>query len=136
MMNNWKTAGLAAAIVIVITIPLYVLFQLYADNNETTFDTVQFIGKERCIDCHKIEYDLWEKSDHKKAMEVATDSSVLGDFNNAKFISRGKETLFYKKDGKFFVKTEGVGGKIQDLEITHTFGYTPLQQYLIPFEDG
>ena len=47
-----------------------------------------------------------------------------------------KKLFFYKKDGKFFVKTEGVGGKIQDLEITHTFGYTPLQQYLIPFENG
>jgi len=136
MMKNWKITGLTAAIVIVIAIPLYVLFQLYSDKSEVDSNTVQFIGKERCIDCHKVEYDLWEKSDHKKAMEVATDSSVLGNFNNIKFISRGKETLFYKKDGKFFVKTEGVGGNIQDLEITHTFGYTPLQQYLIPFEDG
>jgi len=136
MMKNWKITGLAAAIVIVIAIPLYIFIQLYSDKLEGDSDTVQFIGKERCIDCHKVEYDLWEKSDHRKAMEIATDSSVLGDFNNTKFISRGKETLFYKKDGRFFVKTEGVGGKIQDLEITHTFGYTPLQQYLIPFEDG
>ncbi len=84
-MKNWRTTGLAAAIVIVITIPLYILVLLYSDKSEVDSDTAQFIGKDRCIDCHKIEYDLWEKSDHKKAMEVATDSSVLGDFNNSNF---------------------------------------------------
>lgn len=136
-MKNWKMIGLAAAVVIVITIPLYVLLRLYSYKPETDFKTAQFIGKDRCIDCHKTEYDLWQRSDHRKAMDIATDSSVLGDFNNSKFVSmNGKETFFYKKDGKFFVRTEGIGGKTQDLEITHTFGYTPLQQYLIPFEDG
>jgi len=137
MNKNWKITGLTAAIVIVIAIPLYILLQLYSDKSEVDPNTVEFIGKDRCIDCHKIEYDLWEESDHRKAMEIASDSSILGDFNNSKFVSlNGKETFFYKNDGKFFVKTEGVGGKIQDLEITHTFGYTPLQQYLIPFENG
>jgi len=136
-MKNWKTTGLAAAVVIVLTIPLYVLLHLNSGKTEVNFNTAQFIGKDRCIDCHKTEYNLWEQSDHRKAMDVATDSSVLGDFNNSKFISaNGKETFFYKKDGKFFVRTEGVGGKVQDFEITHTFGYTPLQQYLIPFENG
>lgn len=122
---------------IVMAIPLYVLLQLYSGKTKTNFKSAQFIGKDRCIDCHKTEYDLWQKSDHRKSMDVATDSSVLGDFNNSKFVSmNGKETFFYKKDRKFFVKTEGIGGKVQDFEITHTFGYTPLQQYLIPFEDG
>jgi len=136
-MKNWKIIGLAAAVVIVITIPLYVLLRLYSDKLKTDLKTAQFIGKDRCINCHKTEYDLWQRSDHRKAMDIATNSSVLGDFNNSKFVSmNGKETFFYKKDGKFFVRTEGIGGKTQDFEITHTFGYTPLQQYLIPFEDG
>lgn len=137
MMKNWKTSGIIASVIIVLAIPLYILIQLNSDNSGELHEGTSFIGKERCVDCHKIEYDQWQQSDHRKAMEVATDSSVLGNFNNSKFVSlNGKETLFYKKDGKFFVKTEGVGGKIQDFEITHTFGYTPLQQYLIPFEDG
>ncbi|MEA1921508.1 MAG: tetratricopeptide repeat protein, partial [Pseudomonadota bacterium] len=36
----------------------------------------------------------------------------------------------------FFVQTEGVNGVISDFEITHTFGWTPLQQYLVPFPGG
>ncbi len=137
MMKNWKTTGIIASLIIVLAIPLYILLHLSSDKSNMLHEGATFIGKERCVDCHKIEYDQWQQSDHKKAMEIATDSSVLGDFNDSKFVSlNGNETLFFKKDGKFFVKTEGVGGKIQDYEITHTFGYTPLQQYLIPFEDG
>ncbi len=137
MSKNWKTAGLSAALIIVLTIPIYIVLQLYVKDSTADNHKAEFIGKERCIDCHKIEYDLWKDSHHKKAMAVATDSTVLGNFNNAKFVSsKGVETYFYKKDKKFFVKTEGIGGKIQELEITHTFGYEPLQQYLIPFDGG
>lgn len=137
MIKKWKTAGLVAAVIIVSTIPLYIFLQLYSDNSNIQSDSVTFVGKKGCIDCHKKEFNLWQLSDHKRAMEIATDSSVVGNFNNSRFVSsNGKETLFYKKDEKFFVKTEGTGGKIEEYEITHTFGYTPLQQYLIPFEDG
>ena len=95
MTKNWKITGLTAAIVIVLAIPLYILVQLYSDKSEVDPNTVEFIGKDRCIDCHKIEYDLWEESDHRKAMEIASDSSILGDFNNSKFVSlNGKETFF------------------------------------------
>ncbi len=52
------------------------------------------------------------------------------------FIKKMGSFLSGQKALKFFVRTEGIGGKTQDFEITHTFGYTPLQQYLIPFEDG
>jgi len=112
---------------------------LQSDNSKPNNkpNKITFIGKESCIDCHKEEFNLWQHSDHSKAMAIATDSSVLGNFDNSKFVtSNGKETFFYKKKNKFFVKTEGVGGKIQDFEITHTFGYYPLQQYLIPFKNG
>jgi tetratricopeptide (TPR) repeat protein len=34
------------------------------------------------------------------------------------------------------VHTEGPDGQLGDFEITHTFGVTPLQQYLVPFPDG
>ena len=53
-----------------------------------------------------------------------------------KLTFRGKTHKFYKRDGKFFVYTESIGGKMEELQITHTFGVRPLQQYLIPFEKG
>ena len=42
-----------------------------------------YVGRDACIACHQTEYDLWKDSDHDRAMELATDETVLGDFNNA-----------------------------------------------------
>ena len=69
-------------------------------------------------------------------MDVATEESVLGDFNDAEFTLHGITSRFFKKDGKFYVYTNGPGGGMGEFEITHTFGWFPLQQYLIPFPGG
>lgn len=95
-----------------------------------------FVGGKECISCHQREYDLWKGSDHDNAMAVANDSTVLGNFNNVEVEFRGKKHKFYKRDGKFFVFTEGVGGEMQEFQVSYTFGVRPLQQYLIPFENG
>ncbi|MCK5086854.1 MAG: hypothetical protein KAQ90_05005, partial [Melioribacteraceae bacterium] len=134
-MKNWKTTGFIATIIIVLAIPLYISIQSFGDTKDAK-DEAEFVGKDGCIDCHKTEFNLWKGSDHELAMAVATDSSVLGDFDNAEFEYNGNTHRFYKKGTKFFVYTEGPGGKMDEFEITHTFGYTPLQQYLIPFENG
>jgi hypothetical protein len=44
-----------------------------------------FVGSEKCRACHQPEYELWKGSNHYHAMEVATEASVRGDFNNATF---------------------------------------------------
>jgi tetratricopeptide (TPR) repeat protein len=69
-------------------------------------------------------------------MDVADKTTVLGDFNDAEFTQHGVTSRFYKKDDKYFVHTNGPGGKMGDFEITHTFGWYPLQQYLVPFPGG
>ena len=69
-------------------------------------------------------------------MARASEQSVLGNFNNAKFTYAGLTSTFFKRDGKFFVNTEGRDGKLTDYEIKYTFGVSPLQQYLIEFPDG
>ena len=95
-----------------------------------------FVGSVECQDCHKVEYDKWQGSHHDLAMDVANESSVLGDFNNTEFTIHGITSRFYMKDGKYFVHTNGPGGEMGDFEITHTFGWYPLQQYLVPFPGG
>ena len=69
-------------------------------------------------------------------MAQASEKSVLGNFNNAKFTYAGLTSTFLQRDGKFFVNTDGPDGKLKDYEIKYTFGVTPLQQYLIEFPDG
>ena len=137
--RKWKITGFVATILIVLSIPLYLIkiSVFIGDQNPDAYEgEAKFVGREGCIDCHKKENDLWVGSHHDKAMDIATEESVLGDFNNAEFEYNGTVSRFYRKENRFFVHTQGPAGKMGDFEITHTFGYTPLQQYLVPFENG
>jgi predicted CXXCH cytochrome family protein len=95
-----------------------------------------FVGSDTCAQCHPAEAKLWRASQHKLAMDHATDTSVLGDFNEAGFDYFGVHSRFFRKDGKFFVETDGPDGKLATFEMKYTFGVDPLQQYLIEFPDG
>ena len=70
------------------------------------------------------------------AMQEATAKTVLGNFDGATFTYGDVTSRFFKRDGKFFVNTDGPDGKLADFEIRYTFGVYPLQQYLIAFPDG
>lgn len=137
-LKKWEIIGIIATLVIVLTIPLYLLKQDIEKNRtvRASVAAVGFVGRESCKDCHKTEYDKWRGSHHDLAMDVADETTVLGDFNDVEFEHRGVISKFYKKDQKFFVHTEGAAGKMDDFEITHTFGAYPLQQYLVPFPGG
>ena len=69
-------------------------------------------------------------------MDHATDKTVLGDFSDATFDYYGVKSRFFRKDGKFFVETDGPDGKLAVFEVKYTFGVDPLQQYLVEFPDG
>ncbi|MGE0039147.1 MAG: tetratricopeptide repeat protein [Xanthobacteraceae bacterium] len=96
----------------------------------------RFVGSETCAGCHGAEAELWRRSQHKQAMNHATERSVLGDFNNVGFEYYGVKSRFFREDGKFFVETDGPDGKLGVFEVKYTFGVDPLQQYLVEFPDG
>jgi tetratricopeptide (TPR) repeat protein len=95
-----------------------------------------YVGREKCIACHQEQYDLWKGSDHDRAMEIATDETVLGDFNNVEFTRFDEKTRFFRDGKKFMVNAEGPDGEYHDYEIKYTFGIRPLQQYMVEFPDG
>jgi predicted CXXCH cytochrome family protein len=95
-----------------------------------------FVGSETCAGCHHEEAQLWWTSQHKLAMQHATDKTVLGDFNDAGFDYYRVHSRFFRKDGRFFVETDGPDGRLTIFEVKYTFGIDPLQQYLIEFPDG
>jgi predicted CXXCH cytochrome family protein len=109
--------------------------RIFAGNAITPSSPV-FLGSESCAGCHQAEAKLWQTSQHKKAMDHATDKSVLGDFSGVTFEYHGVTSRFFLKDSKFFVETDGPEGKLATFEIKYTFGLDPLQQYLIEFPDG
>ena len=103
---------------------------------EQSGGAVQFVGSEACEECHLGPYAWWFDSHHQRAMQVADDSTVLGDFLDATFTHFDVTSRFFRKDGRFLIHTEGPDGTMQDFEIRYTFGVQPLQQYLVEFPGG
>jgi tetratricopeptide (TPR) repeat protein len=102
----------------------------------STLPAATYVGASACASCHAKETEAWRGSHHERAMEAATEKTVLGNFGGAKFSLAGVTSMFFKRDGKFFVNTDGPDGKLADFEIKYTFGLYPLQQYLIEFPGG
>src|SRR5436190_11184987 len=76
----------------------------------------RFIGRQACEGCHETATANWRGSHHDRAMELATEANVLGDFGGATFTHFGVTSTFTKKDGRFFARTDGPDGKLHDYE--------------------
>jgi tetratricopeptide (TPR) repeat protein len=94
----------------------------------------RFVGRAACIDCHQAEADKFHGSHHDLAMDLATDETVLGDFNNAEIEHDGLVNRMFRDGDRFMVHTEGPTGKMEDFEVKYVFGVTPLQQYMVEFD--
>lgn len=96
----------------------------------------QYVDESSCAGCHEAQHKAWTGSHHDLAMQEASEQTVLGDFRNTRFTYAGVTSRFFRRDGKFFVNTDGADGKLADFQIKHAFGVYPLQQYLIEFPGG
>jgi len=137
-LGRWRLIGVIATAVIVVAIPMSLV--IHPDPGELRgtggTDGPTYVGREGCIGCHEAAAVAWRNSDHDLAMDVANEETVLGDFTDVEFTAHGITSRFYRKGDGYFVHTEGPGGKMADFEIAYTFGFEPLQQYLIPFPEG
>ncbi len=128
-----------AGLVTVIAVTVVLLLRTSV-NRTVRYDKVAapavYIGRHACIECHARENELWTGSHHDLAMQPASPDTVLGDFGNVSFTHRGVTSSFSQRDGGFFVRTDGPDGELTEYRVTHTFGVTPLQQYLVEFPGG
>jgi tetratricopeptide (TPR) repeat protein len=126
---KWIVAGVAFLIA-------GALLYFFLGERKSMSPSAQYVGGKVCAECHAKEYEAWRTSDHALAMQPANATTVLGDFNNARFTYTGITSTFFRRDDKFYVNTDGPDGKLKDYEIKYTFGVKPLQQYLIEFPGG
>jgi predicted CXXCH cytochrome family protein len=136
MPTIWFAAAAMAAAVLAIGAVFHLL-----DDSRSVWDgqfpmSATYVGSETCAGCHQAEAKLWNASQHKAAMQHATDKTVLGDFNDAGFDYFGVHSRFFRKDGRYLVETDGTDGKPAVFEVKYTFGIDPLQQYLVELPDG
>ncbi|BAN48429.1 hypothetical protein PCA10_26970 [Metapseudomonas resinovorans NBRC 106553] len=89
-----------------------------------------------CLGCHATQAGQWKDSDHGWAMREASGGNVLGNFADARFDEAGVTARFFRQGDDFYVNTEGEDGKPTDFRILYTFGFYPLQQYLVALPRG
>lgn len=82
------------------------------------------------------EREKWQHSHHQKSMLLASTDTILGDFENTTVTINDKTTRFFKKGEEFWVHTDDIIGTPQEFKIEYTFGFDPLQQYLVKTNDG
>ena len=95
-----------------------------------------YLGDESCKSCHEEAFATWRGSHHDKAMQLVTEESVLGDFNNVEASIDGVQYFFSKKENDYFVQTTELDGSVNEYKVSYVFGITPLQQYIVDFSDG
>ncbi len=95
-----------------------------------------YVGAAICGECHQKELALWQGSHHDLAMQEASPETVLGDFDGAELLAHGIRSRFFRRDGRFMVHTDGPDGELRDYAVRYTFGWYPLQQYLIELPGG
>ena len=97
--------------------------------------TASYVGRERCAECHLDQVKRHERSHHFWAMAEPTEERVVADFSQQPHVEPNEPPATVRKEGEqFFVKTEGASGKPREYKVRWTFGFEPLQQYLVEFD--
>jgi predicted CXXCH cytochrome family protein len=98
--------------------------------------TAQFVGGAACVSCHTAQAEAWSDSQHDLAMQVADESTVRGNFDSVEFVQGDVTSTFFRRDGRFMIRTDGADGQLGDFAIEYVFGIEPLQQYLVALPGG
>lgn len=95
-----------------------------------------YIGYKNCAACHEKETNEWLGCDHERAMDIASEKTVVGDFNNREFLHNGVPAKMTRQGDRFLMTLDGPDGKLTTYPVKYTFGVRPLQQYLAEFPGG
>lgn len=120
----------------ILAIGMYVYADWYQAAPPDALTNARYVGRQSCVDCHQQQHEDWTGSHHDHAMDLATDETVLADFDDVTFERLGLKTRFFRDGERFLVNTDGPDGKLADFEVKYTFGVDPLQQYMVEFDDG
>lgn len=144
---RWRFTALVAAGLVVTSCPLHLAREALrrpAPRSPVAAEAT-LVGRKACARCHEKATKAWTGSHHDQAMTEATEATVRGDFSGVVFEGDGMRARFFREGGKFFIETEGPDEKPgapagavtpRVFEVAYTFGWNPLQQYLVRFPGG
>lgn len=134
-----SSAGLLLLLLLINSVNLYAANEVSLSaglSDDIQANDGSYVGVKVCKSCHEQSYQKWKNSDHDHAMKPAEDEYVLGEFKGESFEHFGLKSRFFKEDKNYFVETENSLGELETFKVLYTFGYYPLQQYLVDVGGG
>ena len=80
-----------------------ILADYYRESPELV--TASLVGRDQCASCHQPQADAFHGSHHDKAMAIATDESVLADFNDQTLEHFGVTSKMFRDGDRFMINT-------------------------------
>jgi len=98
----------------------------------STIAAADYIGPEKCGECHAEQHAAWSKSWHRVMNAQADATAVIGDFSGVTLAYAGGEVTF----GRGPTMTVAKGGRTVRYRVTRTIGKRALQEYVGVEEGG
>ncbi|MCH8501161.1 MAG: hypothetical protein LAT77_04505 [Aliidiomarina sp.] len=135
----FKARWLCLAIVVLTIIGISTQHSL-SSRDDAQLATLQshseWVNEQTCQQCHQAEFDHWQGSHHHLAMLKPTARSVRGAFSDITYNSSSESFRFYQREQDYFVSVQNNANESNEFSIAYTFGWEPLQQYLVDNGDG
>jgi len=94
-----------------------------------------YVGRQRCIECHSGEHRLWATSHHASAMLQPGEKLATAKFDGATVNAGGVLSRFFFENGSPQVEVTDRSGQ-KTLPVKYFFGIEPCQQILIEQPNG
>lgn len=132
----------AGAGVVLLVLAGFTRFESY----ESLYDA-EYVGSEKCGECHTLTYARWQDSPHAKMLREPSAETVVGDFDvgswtpppEARVPAEDDEPVarMYIEGGTYFMALRDPGsGAFVPFEIAYVVGYQYRQEYLVQEAGG
>ncbi|MCL4872024.1 MAG: hypothetical protein KJ063_23940 [Anaerolineae bacterium] len=124
-----------------------ILFSFTRYESYTSLYDAAYVGSEACGDCHTIVYREWQVSPHANMTRLASDDTVVGDFDDAQYIlpewaqqteaDKEPAAKMFTRNGNYYMALRHPNsGQYIPFEIEYVIGYQYRQEYLFREEGG
>ncbi|MEM7088117.1 MAG: multiheme c-type cytochrome [Pseudomonadota bacterium] len=98
--------------------------------------SADYVGSQRCVDCHQSQAAAWATSHHGLAWTETEAGSILADFDDTSFAHDGMSVEFRTDGADYLARVTEKDGGTTDYTVHSVVGIEPLQQYLFETEPG
>jgi hypothetical protein len=95
-----------------------------------------YAGNDACAECHDKKADALSHDWHARALSKATPATVVGNFHDAHFEGSSTRARMHEANGRFFMRTAGIGGEERDHPVDYVIGGRRMQDAVTDFPDG